>query len=207
MVLFFSGLPVLTENFTNSNSKEKCVEKCETTFNETDKKLQQTKTDSYRDADESKTVALQDCSIEADKEYAKCAADYASETNKCSNQWYLAGSLNEASYKQAVANASFSYSYGIMNSQQMAVATNSAANKLVGATLEATAQYQKCIWDRGGELSRCKNYAKSNYDSCCAKAENNARRSKYAADVAYRVARYTADEVRQKCLQDCNPSS
>ena len=207
IVLFVLGFPVLTEDLTNSNSNGKCIEDCNKAFNETDGKLQRTKTDSYRDADEAKAVAKSDCKTEFTKESSKCTADYVGETNKCFNQWSLAGSLNQASYNQAVASAWFSFSYGVTQGPQMAVATNSAANKFNAAFLEAAAQYQKCIGDRGAELTRCDAYAKSNYDSCVEKAESNARRAKYAAEIAYRNSRYAAEEVKEKCIQKCNSSS
>lgn len=88
IVLFVLGFPVLTEDLTNSNSNGKCIEDCNKAFNETDGKLQRTKTDSYRDADEAKAVAKNDCKTEFTKESSKCTTDYVGETNKCLNQWY-----------------------------------------------------------------------------------------------------------------------
>jgi hypothetical protein len=207
MVLFVLKFPVLTEDLTNSKSKEDCIKECDKAFNETEAKLRQTQTDSHRDADEAKAVAKSDCGSELSKEKSKCTADHASETNKCSNQWRLARSLNDTSYQQAVSSAQFSVSYGVTQLHQYSVATNSAAYKWVAADLDAKAQHEKCIGDRGAELLRCKAYAESNYNSCLEKADSNARRAKYAADVAYRIGRYAAEETKEKCIQKCNSSS
>ncbi len=148
MVLFVLKFPVLTEDLTNSKSKEDCIEECDKAFNETEAKLRRTQTDSHRDADEAKAVAKSDCGSELSKEKSKCTADHASETNKCSNQWRLARSLNETSYHQALSSAQFSVSYGVTQLHQYSVATNSAANKWVAADLDAKAQHEKCIGDR-----------------------------------------------------------
>ena len=126
------------------------------------------------------------------------------------NQWVLEQHKNAASYNQAVHSARFWFSYNGSHLNllpQYASATNSAANKFEADRLVAAAQLQKCLGDRGAELTRCNAIAKTNYDSCEGKAEIKRQRAKHAADVAYRNSRYAAEEERDKCIQKCNPSS
>lgn len=203
IVLFVLEFPVLTAKSINSE----CSEKCERSFNDTDVKLQRTQADSNRDADKTKEIDTNDCTYEFNKDSSKCTADYVGETNKCYNQWVFEQQKNAATYNQAVANAFFSFSYGVTQGPQFASATNSAANKFAADGLVAAAQLQKCLGDRGAELTRCNAYATMNYDSCVGKAEIKRLRARHAADVAYRNSRYAAEEERDKCIQKCNPSS
>jgi len=203
IVLFVLEFPVLTANSTNSE----CSQKCEKAFNDTDVKLQRIQENSGRVADKTKEFDEKECTIEFDRDSLKCTTDYVGETNKCYSQWIFEERKNAASYNQAVHSAHFSFSYGVTQGPQYASATNSAANKYEADRRVNEAQLQKCLGDRGAELTRCNAIAKTNYDSCVAKAENKRQRARYAAYEAYLNSRSVAEDERDKCMQKCDPSS